>query len=46
MSLVKRETAWPLDLVLAEDRVDKAFRDMFRASSARAGATGRPTPSR
>ncbi|HET9020571.1 MAG TPA: Hsp20/alpha crystallin family protein [Ornithinibacter sp.] len=30
MSLVKRETAWPLDLVLTEDRVDKAFRDMFR----------------
>ena len=30
MSLVKRENAWPLDLVLTEDRVDKMFRDMFR----------------
>ena len=30
MSLVKRENAWPLELVLTEDRVDKAFRDMFR----------------
>ncbi len=30
MSLVKRENVWPLDLVLTEDRVDKAFRDMFR----------------
>jgi HSP20 family protein len=30
MSLVKRENAWPLDLVLTEDRVDKVFRDMFR----------------
>lgn len=31
MSLVKRETAWPLDLVLTEDRVDRMFRDMFRS---------------
>ncbi|HET7762889.1 MAG TPA: Hsp20/alpha crystallin family protein [Phycicoccus sp.] len=30
MSLVKRETTWPLDVVLTEDRVDKVFRDMFR----------------
>ncbi len=30
MSLVKREAAWPLDLVLTEDRVDRMFRDMFR----------------
>jgi HSP20 family protein len=30
MSLVKRENAWPLDLVLTEDRVDKMFRDLFR----------------
>ncbi|HET7821552.1 MAG TPA: Hsp20/alpha crystallin family protein [Ornithinibacter sp.] len=30
MSLVKRENAWPLDLVLTEDRVDRMFRDMFR----------------
>ena len=32
MSLVKREhrSAWPLDVVLTEDRVDKVFRDMFR----------------
>ena len=30
MSLVKRENVWPLDLMLTEDRVDKAFRDMFR----------------
>ena len=30
MSLVKRDTAWPLDLVLTEDRVDRMFRDMFR----------------
>ena len=32
MSLVKREhrSAWPLDVVLTEDKVDKVFRDMFR----------------
>ena len=30
MSLVKRENAWPLDVVLTEDRVDRMFRDMFR----------------
>ncbi len=32
MSLVKREhrTAWPRDVVLAEDKVDRLFRDMFR----------------
>ena len=32
MSLVKREhrPAWPLDMVAAEDRVDKVFRDVFR----------------
>ena len=30
MSLGQRESTWPLDLVLTEDRVDKVFRDMFR----------------
>jgi len=32
MSLVKREhhTAWPLDVMWTEDRVDKLVRDMFR----------------
>ena len=33
MSLVKREhhTAWPLDVAMAEDKVDRVFRDMFRS---------------
>lgn len=32
MSLIKREhhTAWPLDMVWSEDRIDRVFRDMFR----------------
>ena len=30
MGMVKRKDAWPLDVVLTEDRVDRMFRDMFR----------------
>jgi len=30
VSIVKKESTWPLDLVWPEDRVERAFRDMFR----------------
>lgn len=44
MSLMKREqhSGWPLDMVWPEDRIDRAFRDMFRSFFGGEGWPERP----